>query len=64
MTYKLSPSYAFLQAEFCEAVSALRLNTVPFFEKRSVAFRLNIFKNLDCAVYVPHPLAAVIGSFL
>jgi len=47
---ELSPA---LQAEFCEDVSASRLNSVPFFFKRTVAFRLAVFKKLQCEVYAP-----------
>ena len=47
---ELSPA---LQAEFCESVSATLLNSVPYFLKRTVAFRLAVFKKLQCEVYAP-----------
>ena len=39
--------------KFCEDVSDTRLNSVPFFLRRTVAFRLAVFKQLRCEVYAP-----------
>ena len=37
-----------VQAEFCEDVSSMRLNSVPFLFRRTVAFRLAVFKVCYC----------------